>query len=56
MNGFSPSWKASMEDLSADATLLETAESRNLTSIITLDNDFSVYKLKNGHYLKNLLE
>lgn len=39
----------------ADATLLETAESRSLTSIVTLDKDFSVYKLKNGHYLKNLL-
>ena len=39
----------------ADATLLETAESKNLTSIITLDKDFSVYKLKNGHFLKNLL-
>lgn len=39
----------------ADATLLETAESRSLTSIITLDKDFSIYKLKNGHFLKNLL-
>lgn len=39
----------------ADATLLETAETRSLTSIVTLDKDFSVYKLKNGHYLKNLL-
>lgn len=40
----------------ADASLLETAESRSLTSIITLDKGFSVYKLKNGYYLKNLLE
>ena len=39
----------------ADATLLETAESKSLTSIITLDKDFSVYKLNNGHFLKNLL-
>ncbi|CAN5209646.1 PIN domain-containing protein [soil metagenome] len=40
----------------ADASLLETAESKNLTSILTLDKDFSVYKLKNGHFLKNLLD
>lgn len=39
----------------ADTTLLEVAESRGVSSIITLDRDFSVYKLKNGHYLKNLL-
>ena len=39
----------------ADATLLETAESKGITSILTLDKDFSVYKLKNGHFLKNLL-
>lgn len=40
----------------ADATLMETAESKHLTSIITLDKDFSVYKLKNGQFLMNLLE
>lgn len=40
----------------ADVTLLETAESKYLTSIITLDKDFSVYKLNNGQFLKNLLE
>ncbi|WP_340106021.1 type II toxin-antitoxin system VapC family toxin [Rhodohalobacter sp. 8-1] len=39
----------------ADATLLETAESKGLSSIITLDKDFSIYKLKNGHYLTNLI-
>lgn len=40
----------------ADITLLEVAESNGLSSIITLDRDFSVYKLKNGHFLKNLLK
>jgi predicted nucleic acid-binding protein len=39
----------------ADTTLLEVAETRGVSSIITLDKDFSIYKLKNGHYLKNLL-
>lgn len=39
----------------ADTTLLEVAESSGLSSIITLDKDFSIYKLKNGLYLKNLL-
>lgn len=39
----------------ADTTLLEVAESRGLSSIITLDKDFSVYKLSNGLHLKNLL-
>ncbi len=39
----------------ADASLLEAAESKSLTFILTLDKDFSVYKLKNGHCLKNLL-
>lgn len=39
----------------ADTTLLEVAETRGVSSIITLDKDFSVYKLKNGHYLKRLL-
>lgn len=40
----------------ADTTLLEVADSRGLSSIITLDRDFSVYKLENGQSLKNLLE
>ncbi len=39
----------------ADASLLETAESKSLSTIITLDKDFLVYKLKNGHFLKNLI-
>lgn len=40
----------------ADTTLLETADSKGLSSIITLDRDFSIYKLQNGYYLKNLLK
>jgi len=40
----------------ADASLLEAAESKSLKFILTLDKDFSVYKLKNGHFLKNLLD
>ena len=40
----------------ADATLLETAESRGLSSIISLDKDFSIYKLNNGQFLENLLK
>ena len=39
----------------ADCTLMEVAETENIDSIITLDRDFSVYKLNNGHYLKNLI-
>lgn len=39
----------------ADCTLLEVAESENITSIITLNRDFSVYKPNNGNYLDNLL-
>lgn len=39
----------------ADTTLLEVAESRGLSSIITLDKDFSVYKLVNGRFLESLL-
>ena len=39
----------------ADTTLLEVAESVGLSAIITLDRDFSVYRLKNGHSLTNLL-
>ena len=37
-------------------TLIEVAETIGLSTIITLDNDFSVYKLQNGHGLKNLLD
>lgn len=39
----------------ADCTLLEVAEYENLNAILTLDRDFTVYKLNNGNYLKNLL-
>ena len=39
----------------ADATLLEAAESRNVEYIITLDQDFSVYRLADGRGLINLL-
>jgi len=40
----------------ADCTLMEVAETENIESIITLDRDFSVYKLNNGKYLENLIE
>ena len=40
----------------ADCTLMEVAESENIESIITLDRDFSVYKLNNGKYLNNLID
>jgi len=39
----------------ADCTLLEVANSEGVNSIITLDRDFSVYKLENGKFLENLL-
>ncbi|WP_421774108.1 type II toxin-antitoxin system VapC family toxin [Gracilimonas sp.] len=39
----------------ADASLIVTAEARDLESIITLDSDFGVYKLSNGKHLSNLL-
>lgn len=39
----------------ADASLLVTAEVKNLNSIISLDSDFSVYKLSRGKSLRNLL-
>ena len=39
----------------ADCTLLEVANAEGLNSIITLDRDFSVYKLDNGQFLENLL-
>ena len=40
----------------ADATLIEAAESRNLTSIITIDRDFDVYRKSEGKPLKTLLQ
>ncbi|MDR9419162.1 type II toxin-antitoxin system VapC family toxin [Gracilimonas sp.] len=40
----------------ADASLLVTAEMRFLDSIISLDNDFTVYKLGGGERLSNLLD
>ncbi|NBC03712.1 MAG: PIN domain-containing protein [Bacteroidetes bacterium] len=39
----------------ADTTLLEVAESRDIENIITIDRDFSVYRLKNGNSFTNLL-
>lgn len=39
----------------ADATLLEAAETRNVEHIITLDRDFSVYRLPDNRSLINLL-
>lgn len=39
----------------ADATLLEVAESRNVEHIITLDGDFSAYRLQDNRSLINLL-
>ena len=40
----------------ADCTLMEVAETEKIESIITLDRDFSVYKLNNGKYLENLID
>ena len=40
----------------ADTTLLEVAETRGVSSIITLDNDFNVYQLSNGQCLNRLLD
>jgi len=40
----------------ADTSLLEVAETIGLITIITLDKDFAVYRLQNGHGLKNLLD
>lgn len=51
-------WFSRYSDLPADladCTLMEVAETENIGSIITLDRDFSVYKLNNGHYLNNLI-
>jgi predicted nucleic acid-binding protein len=39
----------------ADASLLATAETKNIDSIISLDSDFAVYKMKSGKSLSNLL-
>ena len=39
----------------ADASLLVAAEMRSLVSIISLDKDFSVYKVGTGDQLNNLL-
>jgi predicted nucleic acid-binding protein len=39
----------------ADASLLATAEAKNIDSIISLDSDFAVYKLNSGKSLSNLL-
>ena len=39
----------------ADASLLVAAEMRSLDSIVSLDSDFSVYKLGTGEQLKNLI-
>lgn len=40
----------------ADASLMVAAETRKLDSILSLDHDFSVYKLGNGEHLTNLLD
>lgn len=39
----------------ADASLIITAEARNIKSMISLDSDFGVYKLRNGSFFDNLL-
>lgn len=39
----------------ADASLLATAEAKNIDSVISLDSDFAVYKLNDGKSLSNLL-
>lgn len=39
----------------ADAALLEMAEDKNIPHIISLDNDFDIYRLKKGRRLINLL-
>ena len=39
----------------ADATLLELANSENISSIITLDKDFTIYRNQDGEPLTNLL-
>lgn len=52
-------WFTKYSDLPADladCTLMEVAETENIVSIITLDRDFTIYKLNNGKYLKNLVD
>ncbi|MEX0904721.1 MAG: PIN domain-containing protein [Balneolaceae bacterium] len=39
----------------ADASLLQTAETRNIKNIITIDGDFNVYRLGKNKTLRNLL-
>ena len=39
----------------ADTTLLQIAETRNLSHIITIDRDFDIYSTRQGGYLTNLL-
>lgn len=39
----------------ADTTLLEIAESRDIENIITIDRDFSVYRLSGNKSFTNLL-
>jgi len=40
----------------ADAGLMLIGEKLKITEILTIDNDFSVYKFKNGKQFKNLLQ
>lgn len=39
----------------ADASLMLIGEKLKITEILTIDSDFSIYKLKNGKQFKNLL-
>ena len=40
----------------ADASLILIGEKLKITEILTIDNDFSIYKFKNGKQFKNLLQ
>ena len=40
----------------ADASLMMIGEKLKITEILTIDNDFSIYKFKNGKQFKNLLQ
>lgn len=40
----------------ADATLIVAAESKKIENILTIDGDFSIYRMKTGAALKNLLK
>lgn len=40
----------------ADTTLLEVAESRDIENIITLDQDFNIYRLSGNKSFTNLLK